>query len=171
MKRTLLTRGRAIVLAIAVAAGTAGCTVNSPFQTAETMQISDGVPLDLEQVELRNLVLVSDTKGGEATVVGTVDNLTNKPVTLTITAGSSNVKEKIAPNGVHRLSEKKPLTVKGLKAGAGKMTTVQISAGAGDASPVEVPVLPAEGYYEEYKPSEYTPAPTPTKTTEGKGGH
>ncbi|WP_068251294.1 hypothetical protein [Janibacter corallicola] len=168
MKRNLLHRGRAVVLAIAVAAGTAGCTVNSPFQTAETQQITDGVPLDLQQAELRNLVLVSDLDGGQATLTGTVDNLTEKEITLEVTAGSDTVKQKVPPHELFRFSEDKPVTIKGLKAGAGDITSIRISAGGSDSSPVDVPVLPAEGYYKKYAPSDYTPVHNPQHTSDEK---
>ncbi len=171
MKRNLLHRGRTVVLAIAVAAGTAGCTVNSPFQTADTQQITDGVPLDLQKAELRNLVLISDLDGGEATITGTVDNLTDKEITLEVTAGSDTVKQKVPPHELFRFSEDKPVTVKGLEAGAGDMTSIKVSTGGSDSSPVDVPVLPAEGYYKKYAPSDYTPIKNEQKHTSDEKSH
>lgn len=171
MKRTLVTRGRAVALALVMVTGAAGCSVNSPYQTAETMQVSDGAPLDLERAELRNLVIVSDVEGGQGTLVGTIDNITDEAITVTITAGDSEVTQRVRPGQLSRLSEQDLATIKGLQSGAGTMTTIRVSTGPNDSSPVDVPVLPADGYFEDYAPKEYTPAPTPTQTPSEGGGH
>ena len=81
MKQTLLTRGRALTVAIVLAAGTAGCSANSPYQTAETQSIADGVAVDLDGAQVRNLVLISNEKGGNATVTGTVESVFELPLT------------------------------------------------------------------------------------------
>lgn len=166
MKRTLLTRGRAVALALVMVTGVAGCSVNSPLQTTETMQVSDGAPLDLDRAKLRNLLIVSDVKGGHGTLIGTIDNVTSEEITVTISAGDSKVTQKVPPWELVRLSEKDLTTIEGLEAGAGAMVKIQVSTGPDDGSPVDVPVLPAFAYYEEYAPKEYTPAPTPTQPEE-----
>lgn len=171
MKRNLVTRSRAVVVALALAAGTAGCSVNSPFQTAETMSLGDGVPVDLESAQVRNLALVSGGEGGEATVTGTVENTSGKPLTLSITAGSASVKTRIDAHKTVVLSEDKHLTLDTIDAGPGDMIDAEVSDGS-ETTPVSVPVLDPAGYYEDYAPKGWTPTPGPTKADEGASeGH
>ncbi len=170
VKQNLRTRGRALAVAVVVAAGTAGCSVNSPFQTAETQSIADGVAIEgLDGVDADNIALVGGEKGGDATVTGTVENTTSDKVTFTLTAGSSKVSTTIPPHTLVNLEDEK-LTLKAVKDGAGDMTSVEASTG-GAGVPVDVPVVAPNGYYEDYAPKGYTPPPSPTHA-EGEGeGH
>ena len=151
MKQTLLTRGRALTVAIVLAAGTAGCSANSPYQTAETQSIADGVAVDLDGAQVRNLVLISNEKGGNATVTGTVENNGAKPLTFTVSGSGSKVSTKIPGRTLVNLSEDKKLTLEGVKDAPGDMTSIEVSTGQ-DSSPVDVPVLPPNGYYKDYAP-------------------
>lgn len=163
MKRTLVTRSRAVALALVLAAGTAGCSANSPFQTAQTQSLADGVAVDLESAHVRNLALVSGEKGGDATVTGAVENLTNKELTITVSVQGSKVSAKVPARGVVNLSEDTKLTLKQVDAAPGDMTDVEISDGK-DSTPLGVPVLDPTGYYEDYAPDGWTPTPTPSES-------
>ena len=64
VKHTLRTRGRALALTVVLTVGTAGCSVFSPFQTAETQSIGDGVAIHgLPDVQVENLALVTGLWG------------------------------------------------------------------------------------------------------------
>ena len=167
VKQNLRTRGRALAVAVVLAAGTAGCSVNSPFQTSETKSLADGVPADLEGAQVRNLALVSGEKGGDATVTAAVENLTGAELTLTLTAGSSKVSTKIPAHATVDLSKDTKVTLKKLAAAPGDMASIELSDGK-DTTPVDVPVLDPAGYYEDYAPEGWTPTPTPT-TSEDHG--
>ncbi|WP_435202138.1 hypothetical protein [Janibacter sp. GS2] len=161
MKQTLRTRGQALAVAVVLAAGAAGCSVNSPFQTAKTQSIADGVAVNgLDGAEVNNIALVGGEAGGEATVTGAVENTTNQKITFTISAGGSKASTTVPPNTLITLGEKN-LTLKKVKDGAGDMTGVEV--GIGDQSvPVDVPVVAPTGYYEEFAPKGYTAPPTPS---------
>ncbi len=171
VKRNLVTRSRAVLVALALAAGTAGCSVNSPFQTAETMSLGDGVPVDLESAQVRNLALVSGGQGGEATVTGTVENTSGKPLTFSLSVGDASVRTRIPAHQTVSLSEDKHLTLDKVDAGPGDMTDAEVSDGS-ETTPVSVPVLDPAGYYEDYAPEGWTPTPGPTKADDGESeGH
>ena len=170
VKQNLRTRGRALAVAVVLAAGTAGCSVNSPFQTAETQSIADGVAVTgIDGVDVDNIALVGGEEGGDATVTGAVENTTAEEITFTITAGSSKASTAIGPHTLVTL-EDEDLTLEGIKDGAGDMTSVEVSAG-GMTIPVDVPVVAPRGYYEEYAPEGYTPPPTPSETEGESEGH
>lgn len=171
VKQNLRTRGRALAVAVVLAAGTAGCSVNSPFQTAQTQSIADGVSVTgLEGADVDNLVLIAGEKGGDATVTGAVENSGAEEITFTITAGESKASTTVAPYTLVTL-EKEDLTLEGIKDVPGTMTSVEVSAG-GNTVPLDVPVLLPTGYYEPYAPEGYTPPPSPSESEdEGSEDH
>ena len=171
MKQTLLTRGRALTVAIVLAAGTAGCSAASPYQTSETQSIADGVAVDLDGVKVSNLALVSGEKGGDATVTGAVENTGSKELTFTVSAAGSKVSTKVPARTVVSLSEDKKLTLKSIKDTPGDMTSIEVSSGS-DSSPVDVPLLLPNGYYKDYAPDGWTPSPSPSASESGESeGH
>ncbi|APH00379.1 hypothetical protein NYE39_12655 [Janibacter sp. FSL W8-0316] len=171
MKRHLLTRTPAVALAALLAAGTAGCSVNSPFQTSKTQSISDGVAVELDDVHVNNLALVSGEAGGDATVTGVVENTSSEDLTFTLSAGDAKVEAEVPAHRLVNLSDDDKLTLESLEAGPGDMTEVEISTG-GSTTPVSVPVLDPAGYYEDYAPEGWTPTPTEThEESEESGGH
>ena len=166
VKQNLRTRGRAIAMAVARAAGTAGCTVNSPMQTVETQAIADGVPVEgLDAATVDNIALVGGKAGGAATVTGAVENSTAEEITFTITAGGSEASTTVPPNALVTL-EDEDLTLEEVEDGAGEMTSVEVDID-GQGVPVDVPIVAPTGYYEDYAPEGYTPLPSPSKTGDG----
>ncbi|MGO4132068.1 hypothetical protein [Janibacter hoylei] len=166
MKRNLVSRTPVIALAVALAAGTAGCSVNSPFQTAETMALADGVPVDLDGAQVRNLALVSGEKGGDATVIGAVENTSGEELTFTVAVnGGSKASTKVPAHATVNLSSEDKVTLSKVAAAPGDMIDVEVSDG-GAATPVSIPVLDPTGYYEDYAPEGWTPTPTPSATEE-----
>ncbi|WP_068261277.1 hypothetical protein [Janibacter limosus] len=164
MKRNLLTRTPVIALAMALAAGTAGCTVTSPFQTAKTQSLADGVAVDVESAQVRNLALISGKKGGDATVIGTVENVSGKELTLTVAIpGGSKAEAKIPAHATVGLSDDGLMTLTKVPAPPGDMIDVEVSDGT-DSTPVSIPVLDPTGYYEDYAPEGWTPTPTPSES-------
>lgn len=165
VKQNLRTRGRALAVAVVLAAGTAGCSANSPFQTAETQSIADGVAVKgLDGATVDNLALVGGEAGGDTTVTGAVENTTGEELTFTITAGSSEATTTVGPHALVTLEEEN-LTLEGVEDAAGDMTSVEVSTG-GSSVPVDIPIVAPTGYYEDYAPEGYTPPPSPTKAEE-----
>lgn len=172
VKRTLVTRTPVLALIAALAAGTAGCTVNSPMQTAETKVLADGVPANLDHAQVRNLALVSGEKGGDATVTGAVENTSGKELTFTVTVtGGAKASAKIPAHATVSLSEDKKVTLKKIDVAPGDMLDVELSDGS-ETTPVSVPVLDPTGYYEDFAPEGWTPTPTPSESEGGESeGH
>ncbi len=154
MKRNVISRARGAALVIAVSTLAAGCTAMSPVQTTKTMSLGDGVKVDLGEVQVRNLAVVSDEKGGPATVTGAVENSGDEPVTLTVSVGQGeSVSAEVEPGTVVVLSgDGKKLTLPKVDAAPGDTTELQVGTSPSDAAPVSVPVLAPHNYYEEYAP-------------------
>ena len=172
MKRSLVTRTPVLALVAALAVGTAGCTVNSPIQTAETKVLADGVPADIGPAQVRNLALVSGEKGGDATVVGAVENTSDKELTLTVAvSGGGKASAKVPAHATVSLSEDDKVTLKKVDAAPGDMVDVELSDGS-DTTPVSVPVLDPTGYYEDFAPEGWTPTATSGESEGGEAeGH
>lgn len=169
MKHSLRTRGRALVVAVALAAGTAGCSVTSPFQTSEIQSLADGVSVEgFKDVHVDNVALVSGAKGGDAVITGAVANQTAKDLTITFKAGSGEAKTKLPAHSLVVLGDDADLTVSGLKEGAGQMAPIEVTIDD-KTIPVSVPVLLPTGYYADYAPEGWTPEPEPepSKSSEG----
>ncbi|MGL4176966.1 MAG: hypothetical protein ACRCSN_12905, partial [Dermatophilaceae bacterium] len=65
----------------------AGCAAFSPVQTTESYIPADGVPLSIPGLELRNLAIVAEAKGGPGVVVGQAVNDTASAVEVSFTVG------------------------------------------------------------------------------------
>lgn len=164
VKHNLRTRGRALALAVVLAASTAGCSVFSPFQTAETQSIGDGVAVEgLPDVQVENLALVTGDEGGDAVVTGTVENSGSDPVTFTIAVGDSEASTTVDPNSLVTLGDDADLTLSGLEEGAGTMVDVEVTA-VDQTVPLLVPAVAPTGYYRPYAPEGWTPEPSPSST-------
>ena len=72
--------------ALVAAAGLAlaGCSVNSPTTTNIEYAPADGVELDGEVVDVRDLLVVSQGDGAPAVISGSVINTSAEPVTVTV---------------------------------------------------------------------------------------
>lgn len=149
------------IAGVALAAVTAGCQVFSPVQTNATYVPADGVPADVGQLAVRDLVLVGD---GNGTVVisGSAYNFGKEPTTVQIapqagadaTAPPSGSEVQVGPFEQVNLSTK-GLQLRDVKAKPGAVVPVVVTSSTGGTAVVKVPVLPATGYY-----ATVTPAPT-----------
>lgn len=147
-----------IALAAALALGATGCSMIAPQGTTHPYAPSDGIDVTIEQVALRNLLLVADESGDNFNVVfAGVNNTTEQQiVSMTFSHESTqatadfllapgltsfgNPKGEIAPTLV---------SLPGLKAGATVEVYFEV-AGGGEAK-FEVPVLDGTlGEYQDY---------------------
>jgi hypothetical protein len=157
MRRTLsparVARRLVPLAAAAAALGLAGCQVTNPIQTDEPYVPGDGVPVDLEQVQIRNLVVVSETEGGAGTLSGHVVNRAGEPVTVTFAGeGGANASIQVPAYADESLSTQSPVTLTPVTAKPGAVATLQVSTQAAGSNIVEVPVVTPEGYYETLAP-------------------
>lgn len=164
MKRTLFTRTRGAALVVAVSTALVGCTATSPMQTMETPgSPADGIPVDLGVVHVKNLALVSEAKGGPATVTGMVENTGTKDATVTIAAGDSQVTTTVKPKSAVRLSQDGERLQVTVTQGPGDNVPLMVSSSTGASSQAQTPVRPATGYYQDLAPTApASPAESPS---------
>lgn len=151
------------VLAAAALAGAvalSGCQAFSPIQTNVPYQPADGVAVDLGDVQIRDLLVISSAKGAVGVLSGMVLNKGAEPVTVTFTAGADggSAQAQIPAADQTRLSGVEgatPVTLPAIAAAPGAVIKITVSTPAGGAPEVSVPVLLPEGYY-----ATITPAPT-----------
>ncbi len=152
--------------AVAVAL-TAGCQVFSPVQTDVPYAAADGVPVDVGQLALRDLVLVGDGKG-EAVVSGSAVNLSGESITMQLQpeadpatgAASGGSQLDLKPREQVNLADRS-LQLSGITARPGSIINVKITASTGGTTLAQVPLLPPLNYYSTITP---TPATTPAAT-------
>jgi hypothetical protein len=144
---------------VAAAAVLSGCQVMSPIQTTVTYQPANGVAVDLGDVQIRDLVVVSRAKGEVGTLSGMVVNNGTEPVTISFAEGASggSVMAQAPADKQTRLSGvpgTAPVTLPSIDAAPGGIVKLTVSTPAGGASEVSVPVLLPDGIY-----ANITPAP------------
>jgi hypothetical protein len=148
--------------ALAAALSLSGCQVMSPIQTSVSYQPAEGVAVDLGDVQIRDLVVVTGAKGEVGTLSGMVVNNGTEPVTVSFAAAASGSPvSAVAPaKSQTRLSGiegTKAVTLPSIAAGPGGILKVTIGTPTAGASEVSVPVLAPDGYY-----ATITPAPPTT---------
>jgi hypothetical protein len=158
---------------VALAAVTTGCQVNSPVQTNVPYIPADGVPAEVGQLAVRNLVLVGDGTG-TAVVSGSAINLGAEDMTVQIAPQADPNATGAQPTGSEvQLGprEQVDLTTKGLQLSSlttkpGGIVPLTITSSTGGTTVVKVPMLPATGYYATVTPAA-APTSTPTSTATG----
>jgi hypothetical protein len=169
---------RAPVLAAVALSGIlalSGCQVMSPIQTDVPYQPADGVAVDLGDVQVRDLVVVSAAKGDAGILSGMVINNGTETVTVTFAVRATDAngaatdttgisaQADIPAGTAIRLSGvdgTTPVTLTSIATAPGGILGITVSTPAGGAPEVSVPVLLPTGYY-----AAITPAPAPTTTT------
>lgn len=145
-------RRLARLLPAAVAAGVllSGCQIISPRQTDEMYDAGDGVSVDVGPLQVRNLVVVGSGKDGPGVVSAAVGNLGDKDATITFAAGEGGapVQATVPAYGSANLSmDGSKVTIDQVPGQPGDVVVLQVGAD-GVTSPVNVPIVPATGYYE-----------------------
>lgn len=151
-------RRRLAVLTAALAGlGLSGCQVNSPTTTLLRYAPADGIELDGDSVDVRDLLVISHGGGAPGVVLGSVVNQTTEPVTITISAAGTELSPQIevGPRSAVRLDGQggeeagDPVSIPALDTPAGQSVEIRISTDtetlAGNA-----PVLLPQGHYEQF---------------------
>lgn len=160
-----------------------GCQAFSPIQTDVAYEPADGVAVDLGDVQIRDLLIVTAAKGEIGTLSGLVLNKGDAPVTVSFATGPGvdSVAQALVPaGGQTRLSGVEgatPVTLPSITAAPGDIIKVVVSTPAAGAPAVSVPVLLPTGYYATITAPPVpiatpgpvqavptTPAPAPTST-------
>lgn len=159
MRRTplspLVSRRLAPLAAIGAAIALAGCQTQSPIQTDVPYQPADGVAVDLGSVQIRNLVVIADAKGGPGVLSGAVVNRGGTSERITIASeGGTPVTLEASAYQAESISQDSPAQLASVPVAPGDVLTLTVQSERSGINVVQVPVLPATGYYETFKPSE-----------------
>lgn len=152
-------RRAAVLVASALSAlALTGCSLNSPATTLLEYAPADGVGIDGEGLDVRDLLVVSHGNGAPAVVSGSLINQTSEPMTVSVTANGEALTQEITvdPNGRARLdgvaadgTEGERLVLPALDTPAGESVEIRISTGTETLS-ANAPVLLPHGPYEQY---------------------
>ena len=156
-----------LVVALAVATGTAGCNLIQPQATTKNYEPSDGVGVNLGALDLRNMILLTDNAGETANLVVGAVNTSGSDVTLNISYTSGGnlatvtvsipTSEQVIGYGA---AGQPQIILDNIDVPAGATLSLTLQAGDGDTRIAIVPVLNTD--LPEYQG--LTPSPVPTVT-------
>ncbi len=94
----MITVGATLLTAVVVLPG---CSFWAPNVVAQNYAPSDGLNADLQDLKVRNLLVVGDTAEGPGVVSGSLFNLTDEALTVTIGVGEASPEQSVdvPPNG------------------------------------------------------------------------
>ena len=166
MRRTLsparVARRLVPLAAAAAALGLSGCQLTNPLQTEQPYTPADGVAVDLSQVQIRDLVVVAEKKGGPGTLSGSVVNEGGQQVSVRFAGeGGANAEVQVPAYSTERMSGTSQVTLSTVNAEPGGVTTLQVTTQGAGTNIVQVPVVAAQGYYQTLAP---TAAPSTSAT-------
>ncbi|GGK76971.1 hypothetical protein GCM10011509_26980 [Ornithinimicrobium pekingense] len=159
--RSSRTRRRATTLTAAVVGALAlsGCQVTNPTTTMLRYAPADGVELDGDALDVRDLFLVSQGGGAPAVVSGSLVNSGTEPLTVTVSVAGEELSPQVTvePGSYVRLDGVQPdgtegerMVVPALDSPAGQSVEVRISASGEDTLATNAPVLLPRGPYEQF---------------------
>ncbi|MEO7752704.1 MAG: hypothetical protein ABIS35_04765 [Terracoccus sp.] len=162
----------ALAAGVTAVALTAGCQVFSPVQTDAPYVAADGVPVEVGQLALRDLVLVGDGTG-EVVMSGSAINLGGDAMTVQLQpeadpatgAAGTGVQLELKPREQVNLADRQ-LQFGGVTAKPGALVGVKVTSSTGGTTLAQVPLLPPVNYYSTITP---TPVATPTDTATTTG--
>ena len=149
-------RGRRVVAAAALAMlslGVTSCGAINEQATTFQYAASDGIVLNVGELEIRNLMLVTKSATDEARLIGSLVNTTAAAQTLDLTLSTGSVSINVPAKSVVSLEKTenaKILPSTGVLPGAQAEATLSVGSGSADVS---IPVI--DGTLEEYR--EYVP--------------
>lgn len=155
----------AIALSAALVVGLSGCSFWLQPETLRSYDPSDGVSLSLGDLELRNMIVVSED-GELGNLVGTAVNSTDSEIDFTVQwkVGGEFVEVELsaAPNARTDFGfEGEQVTLEPLGAPVGSLLDAVVHTSK-DQKELRIPVLDAT--LPEYTPALPKPTPTPTPT-------
>ena len=145
--------------------GTAGCGFFVPTATNKQYAASDGVSVNVGDLKIRNVILITDSTGA-GSLIGTIVNDTTNPQNITIelrgttsvtaTVASSTAVTEMGTNG-------STVLFAGANLVAGTYEPVYFQYGGQDGVLATIPVLDGtDPLYAPFEPSKLTPTATPT---------
>ena len=156
-----------VALAATGALTLGGCQWTSPVQTEGQYAPADGWSAGVGALDLRNLLVVADAKGGPGNVVGLVMNTGADPIDVSV-QGATGDKLTVAPGRTEQFTTPggRTTTLPNVDAAPGALTTLHVTSSTGDTD-IQVPVLAPTQYYATLAPSSGstgTPTANPSAT-------
>ncbi|MCC3283127.1 MULTISPECIES: hypothetical protein [Arthrobacter] len=147
--------------------GATGCSVVNDQATTMEYSPSDGIVQDLGDIQLRNILVVSDGDGEPGRLLGTVVNDSSDPMNFELEVGGSTLTWNIPAGGkvVYDDAPQSEVLVETVAVLPGTGIRAEATAGTETAT-LNVPVVDGQiEYYQDYLP---TPEPTPAETPAGE---
>lgn len=151
-----------------------GCAVFSPVQTDYDYQAADGVNATFGDLDVRGILVVSDAKDSEGTVVGQLVNTSNEDINVAFASeGGPGGEVTVARHSSVSIGDAEPLTLGKVTVAPGDVLQLQVTTAATGQNVVTVPVLPSASYYEGDRPPGSTgPAsPSPSASESASASH
>ncbi|GAA1506597.1 hypothetical protein BJ978_000024 [Agromyces terreus] len=136
------------VLALGLAIGATGCSMVTYQATTEHYDASDGVSVDVGDLDLRNVLVVSDD-GTDGNLVMTVVNTGDRDQTLKITPEGADVVELEVPaheTVVLGSEDAEPVLLEGIDAEVGGLTPIFFQYASEEGIEKRIPVLDSRLY-------------------------
>jgi hypothetical protein len=158
------------VVAIGAAIALSACQTQSPVQTEVPYNPADGVPVDLGQVQVRDLVVVGQGRDKAGVISGSVSNNGDSEERVAFALpNESPVYATAPPHSTVRLSEDQQVQLPSVPAAPGDVVTLTVQTASAPSAVASVPVVPASSYYASLaataSPSSSTPESSTTSTT------
>lgn len=159
--RTSRTRRRATILTSAAVGALvlSGCQITNPAITTERYAPADGIELDGQALDVRDLLVVSHGEGAPAVVSGSLVNSGTEPLTVSVTVNGEPASPEVTvePGATTRLdgvqpdgTAGEPVTIPALETPAGQVIVdVRVATGQ-ETLQGGAPVLLPMGPYAQY---------------------
>ena len=164
-------------LAATLLLGTAGCGIFVDAATLKPYSASDGLNVNVGELQLRNVLVITDESGDASLVFTIVNNTTNvQYLTAQLRTGTPVDLSIIANEGLTKvgLADGNPAIATGTGLKAGQYIDIYFQYGGQDGVVMAIPVLDdSHSLYAPYAPSLFVPEPvvspsaTPSPTPEG----
>ena len=153
--------------------GTAGCGMFVPTATLKPYSASDGLNVDVGDLALRNVMIITD-ESGDASLIGTaVNNTTNVQYLTAQFRNATPLDLKlVVPEGVTKfgIADDNAAVLRGTDLVPGQYVEIYFQYGGQDGVSMSIPVFDGENpLYAPYAPSLLAPEPTPTPTATPAG--
>ena len=160
----------AVVLIAGIAVGTAGCNLIQPQATTKQYDPSDGVGVNLGELDLRNMMILTDNEGETASLMMGAVNATNDAITLNISYVVDGERVTVKPVVIEPAEQptgfggdgQPQIVLENINVAAGGILALTLQAGDSDTQVIPVPVLNTE--LPEYNGLQPTPVPLITTT-------
>lgn len=146
--------------------GATGCSAVNDQATTMEYSPSDGIVQDIGDLELRNILVVSDGDGEPGRLLGTVANASSDPINLELSIGGSQLTWNIPAGGkvVYDDAAQSEVLVQTVNVLPGTGIRAEATAGSETAT-LNIPVVDGQvPYYQDFLP---TPEATPTSEATG----